>query len=174
MSTAMSKPSSWRKEPMVWLLIALPLAAVIGGALTIWLATKHADSLVGSDYYKVGMAPLQRGEQDIQAAALGLRADLVAAAGNLQVRLSGRLDPLPDALTLMLAHPSNAAEDVQLTLTRTPDGLYSGPLPDLPAGKRRLILQPASGVWRLTGEGQAPLAGSLALMAQQPHSSTNP
>jgi hypothetical protein len=36
----------WYREPWVWLLIALPAIAVIGCAITIWLALSRPDHLV--------------------------------------------------------------------------------------------------------------------------------
>lgn len=170
----MDKKTRWHKEPMVWLLIALPLSAVIGGALTIWLAAHNADPLVSDDYYKVGMAPLQRTERDVKATALGLSAELQSQGGSLHVRLAGNLASPPQGLTLVLAHPSDATADVHLFLMPAAPGTYQGPLPDLPAGKRRLILEPTTGEWRLTGEWQAPFSGARQLAANQPNSSTSP
>lgn len=170
----MDKKSTWHKEPMVWLLIALPLAAVIGGALTIWLATHNADALVSDDYYKVGMAPLQRKAKDERAAAMALRAELLVQQGNLQVRLTGKLAAEPPALILVLAHPSDADADIQLHLARVAAGTYQGPLPTIPAGKRRLVLEAVGVDWRLTGEWQAPFSGSLHLAAGRANSSTQP
>lgn len=170
----MDRQHHWHKIPMVWLLIALPLTAVIASLLTVWIATRNADTLVSDDYYKVGMAPLQRTEQDARAAALGLSADLQVTAETLTVRLTGTQPPLPASLTLMLAHPTEAAEDTQLILGQVADGSYAGPMPLLPPGKRRVILQPVGGDWRLTGEAQVPLSASLQLATVQPDSSTKP
>ena len=36
----------WYREPWVWVLIAFPLLAVVGCAITIWLALSHPDYLV--------------------------------------------------------------------------------------------------------------------------------
>lgn len=33
----------WYREPWVWLLIALPFSAIVGCAITIWLALSHPD-----------------------------------------------------------------------------------------------------------------------------------
>lgn len=170
----MDKKSLWHKEPMVWLLIALPVTAVIAGLLTVWIAARNADALVSDEYYKIGMAPLQRTERDVNATALGLSAELLSQAGNLHVRLAGRIATPPQSLTLVLAHPSDEKADVQLYLMQVTPGTYQGPLPELPAGKRRLVLEPAAGDWRLTGEWQAPFTGALQLAATQLDSSTNP
>jgi hypothetical protein len=36
----------WYREPMVWLVIGIPLAAVIGGLVTLGLAIQGGDALV--------------------------------------------------------------------------------------------------------------------------------
>jgi len=36
----------WYREPWVWVLIAFPLIAVVGCAITLWLALSHPDYLV--------------------------------------------------------------------------------------------------------------------------------
>ncbi|TAK53620.1 MAG: hypothetical protein EPO25_09960 [Gammaproteobacteria bacterium] len=36
----------WYREPMVWLVIAIPFAAVIGGLVTLGLAIRGGDALV--------------------------------------------------------------------------------------------------------------------------------
>lgn len=41
---AASRP--WYREPWPWVLIALPLTAVIASAVTFWLAVSHPDYLV--------------------------------------------------------------------------------------------------------------------------------
>ena len=45
----------WFREPWVWLLIALPASAVLGGMVTIWIAVDSDDGLVVDDYYKRGL-----------------------------------------------------------------------------------------------------------------------
>lgn len=39
----------WFREPWVWFLIALPSAAIIGCAITIWLAITRPDYLIVDD-----------------------------------------------------------------------------------------------------------------------------
>lgn len=170
----MEKHTPWRKEPMVWLLIALPLSAVIGGALTIWFAANNADTLVSEAHRKEGMATYQVHDADRQAVELGAEAHLLIQGELLTVHLGGRFATPPASLTLALIHPTEANADLQLTLLPAADGTYQGPLPSLAEGRRRLILSPASGGWQLTGEWSAPFTGELRLRAGQPNSSTSP
>jgi len=48
--------SPWR-NPMVWLVVALPLAAVVAGFITLWLAVHGADPLVGPQAASRASAP---------------------------------------------------------------------------------------------------------------------
>lgn len=156
--------SAWWKEPMVWLIIALPLTAVLAGLVTLWIAARNADSLVADDYYKQGMAIHQTLERESRAAALGLVAQLQVEDGTLRIRLSGRLDAYPDQLELTLVHPSHQAQDLTLVVPATAPGEYRVALPPMSAGQRRVILQSEHQGWRLTGRTAVPMT-SLLLQA---------
>ncbi len=155
MSTEPSSP--WWREPMVWLLIALPSSAVVGGLITWRIAAQGADPLVAEDYYKQGMVIHQTLEKEARAAALGLTAEIEAQAGVLRVRLYGRLDAYPDRLRLELIHPSRQEEDRLLYPTATAQGKYQVALPSMPPGGRRIVLEDERATWRLTGRTQVPL-----------------
>jgi hypothetical protein len=45
---------TWR-DPVLWLVIGPPLAAVIGGLVTVWIAASHRDPLVSETVQKVGV-----------------------------------------------------------------------------------------------------------------------
>lgn len=155
--------SPWWRQPWPWFLMALPMAAVVGGIVTIWLATRDADSLVSDDYYKEGLAIRQVLDRDAKAKVLGIGADLSAQGTQLQARLAGRLDTLPPALTLHLIHPTRAEQDKTLNLQPGPDGIYHAILPILPAGMRQIVLEPSDRSWRLTGEWRSPFTERLIL-----------
>jgi hypothetical protein len=44
---------TWR-DPVLWLVIGPPLAAVIGGLVTVWIAANYRDPLVNETVRKVG------------------------------------------------------------------------------------------------------------------------
>lgn len=54
MSEPVSK-SPW-KEPMVWLLVVLPITALIASLASIWIASDGADTLVSEPHHKVGLS----------------------------------------------------------------------------------------------------------------------
>lgn len=178
MTTLQEEKTRWHGEPMVWLLIALPLTAVIASGVTIWLAAKNADSLVNETYVKEGLAVRQVVDLDRKAAELGAGAHLRAEPGLLSVRLEGQFATLPKALLLTLVHPAEPGQDQVLLLTASGDHEYSTRYAAIPAGKRRLELTPADRAWRITGEWQAPFTGSTRLAAaagfSSQHLSTQP
>ncbi|MFO1375721.1 MAG: hypothetical protein U1F14_01770 [Steroidobacteraceae bacterium] len=38
--------SRWYREPMMWLVVAIPLATVVAGFTTLWLASRNPDTIV--------------------------------------------------------------------------------------------------------------------------------
>lgn len=164
MGQSAQQTSHWWREPMVWLIIALPLAAVVASLITWWIAARDADALVAEDYYKQGMAIHQTLEREARAAALGLAAELQVQDDELSVRLQGRLDRYPERLQLILVHPTRQERDLELVLPAYALGEYRAVLPRLPAGQRRFILQPAEQDWRITGRAAVPFS-SLRLEA---------
>lgn len=171
MNVIARQKSAWWREPMMWLIIALPLTAVVASLVTWWIAARGADPLVAEDYYKQGMAIHQILERESRAAALGLTAQLQVQGGELRVQLYGRLDAYPDQLELTLVHPAREEHDLTLVLPATAQGEYRADLPLLSAGQRRLILESASQEWRLTGRIDLPMT---SLRLEAPVLSTTP
>lgn len=157
MNVIARQKSPWWREPMVWLIIALPVTAVVASLITWWIAARGADPLVAEDYYKQGMAIHQTMERESRATALGLSAELRVQDGQLRLNLAGRLDAYPDRLTLTLVHPTRQEQDLTLILPAVAQGEYRVALPHLSAGQRRLILEAQDQEWRLTGRIDMPM-----------------
>jgi len=132
--------------------MAPPAAAVVAGAVTLWLAVTTSDGLVADDYYKRGLAINQDIRRDQVVIDRGLSASVERRGGELRVRLTGG-GPLPEALFARLVHATRAGHDQRLRLARVAPGLYLAPLSDLPAGHWRLILEDPRGEWRIVKEG---------------------
>jgi len=130
--------------------MAGPAAAVVAGAVTVWLAIVSADGLVADDYYKRGLAINQEMDRDREAAARGIAADVAASGGMLRVRLRGATDP--EALFARLVHATRAGHDQRVRLARVGPQSYEAPLPELLAGRWSLILEDARGEWRIVKE----------------------
>ncbi|MCC7484333.1 MAG: FixH family protein [Burkholderiales bacterium] len=127
-----------------------PASAVIAGAVTVWLAIASSDGLVADDYYRRGLAINRELERDRAAAERGLAAEIEARGGRMRVRLAGHASP--EALFARLVHATRAGHDQRLRLPRVAPGIYEAPLPELAAGRWRVVLEDARGEWRLVKE----------------------
>lgn len=157
----------WHREPLVWLVIAIPLLTVFAGITTVVVANYRADTVVVDDFRKEGLAINQDPRRDEAAQRLGVAAEVTAVDTALHVVLApGRAAP-PAKLVVLLSHATRAELDRMLTLERGADGEYRAVTPPLPAGHWHLEITPADREWRLTGDFRD-RATSLALRATPP------
>jgi len=99
----MTKTNRWYREPIMWLVIAFPLTAVIVGFVSLALAIRSDDGMVEDDYYKQGMTINRMLDRDKAAAAGDLTGtvELDAARHELLVRLTARQARLADRNSMM-------------------------------------------------------------------------
>lgn len=170
-------PRPWYREPLVWMVLAIPATAVLGGVVMLVLANATWDGLVADDYYRRGMQIDRSLARDAEAARLGLRATLAfPAPGIVEARLAGapRLAGAHDTaasdearLDLRFARAARAGADVRVPMTRDAGGVWRGVLPALPPGK--WYVQLGAERWRLAAPAQFPVSsGELVLRAPAP------
>jgi hypothetical protein len=117
----------WYRQRWPWLLIVPPLAAVIGGVVTLTLAIRSDDGVVVADYYKRGLAINAELSRSQRATELGLQAEVKAGGestgDSVWVRVSGE-QPLPAeaALRIRLVHPGRGGADRVAILSRVAAG----------------------------------------------------
>lgn len=153
----MADPRSWYREPLVWLVIAFPLAAVLAGFSTLYIAVKTHDGLVVDDYYQKGKEINKSLARDRAAARHGLAAGLWlnAAAQEVIVNLKAATGArLPDKLDLRWLHATRAGFDRTQALHRAADGSYRAEFPELAPGHWYAQLEAQD--WRLQGSLQVP------------------
>jgi hypothetical protein len=143
----MSTP--WYREPWPWLLMSGPIAVILAGAATIWVAVASADGLVAEDYYKQGLAINKVLAREEAARAQGISADLFLEKGRISVKLKGAQ---PQALFAHLAHATRAGHDLRLRLAPDAQGTYRAELPPLPAGRWRIVIEDPPATWRIAKE----------------------
>ena len=164
-ATRRRDPTAWYRQPMVWLVIAIPASSVVMGAIMLSLAIVSYDGLVVDDYYKRGLEINQSIARDRAAIDLGVEASLRLAApsGGVQLEVRGNREfRRPPALDVNFLHATRAGRDVHLTLHRSVDGRYLGPAVDLQSG--RWYVQVEAEDWRLTGVAWSPsAAGEIVL-----------
>jgi hypothetical protein len=156
----------WYREPWVWLMIAFPLSAVIGGVITIYLAVVTSDGLVVDDYYKRGKAINMVLARDVAAAHYQLRAsiDIDLRDNRVQLLLESAIAELPETLTFSLLHPTRPGHDQIIILQHAGEGVYHGSIDELDRSKWYLQLEADD--WRLSGSVQIPQSGSLVLLPE--------
>lgn len=147
---------SWYRQPLVWMLIAIPLSAVLGGISMIYLAVTTDDGLVKDDYYQYGKQINLVLERDLEAKRIGITGqfDFVPETGVVLVQLTTNTGKLPSTISLELLHATRSGQDQKADLTLTPEKGYHGLITKLVPG--RWYVQLTTPTWRLTGELQYP------------------
>ncbi|MBT8433585.1 MAG: FixH family protein [Gammaproteobacteria bacterium] len=164
MDSSETAPRNWKREPMVWLLIAIPFSAVIMGVVIITLAVQSFSGLVVDDYYKKGKEINRVLARDQLAYELGLAAGLsLEAGGKFEIRFAPEVQFIPgDTIELKLIHATMPGLDQKLDLRKSDTHLLRGQL-ELPGeGRWNLFLQTED--WRLTGSLQYPDQMSVDLL----------
>ncbi len=157
---APARGAPWYGQLWPWVLIGLPALSVAVSVLTLVLALRAADPVVGDDWYKRGLAINQDLARTAAAVRLGVAATVAIdpAEGALVVTLDR--DATDEALTLELQHPTLAARDRRYLLAPAGGSVYRAALGAVPAGRWYVVLAPASGAWRI--------AASLVLAPNAP------
>lgn len=139
------------REPMVWLLIALPLAAVIGSVWLVVVAVRGgSDDVVADVVQRTGQIQTTDLGPDQRAAQLHLGAVLQSEGGMLRVFPAGGVFQRGKPLRLVLLHPHS--EDADQVLTLLPDELGWHAEHAADAGHDwNLQLGDEPGSWRLRG-----------------------
>ena len=173
------RQSPWR-NPMVWLMVGFPLAAVVAGIATVFIAIGAGGSdAIPDDVRRTAQIQTSELGPDERAATLKLSAVLSVRDGFLELLpASGPL--LDDAslrnrpLRLLLQHPTLAAADRELKLVPTATGWRADHRLDIDHDWR-LQLLPEGTAWRLRARlpaGQrgallAPAVGEVAVVAAE-------
>ncbi len=151
--STMSDNRPWYRHGWVWFVIALPLAAVIAGLSTVYIAASDPDSLVVDDYYKKGLAINAVLDRERRARQLGLRADLMLSGDRLRVTLQAArpLDAL-QRIEVRFIHPARSRFDQTVALERIGPGVYEGRLGSpLPGSRWYVHISGPGKRWRLEG-----------------------
>jgi len=140
------------------MVLSIPAAAVIAGAVMLVLANATWDGLVTDDYYRRGMQINRSLARDEEAARLGLVATVAfPAPGRVEVRLSRPMEAGDgDRPNLRFARAGRTGRDVEVDLRRSTHDTWRGDVPALPAGKWYAELGNAR--WRLTAPVWMPAA----------------
>jgi uncharacterized protein len=138
----------WYQEPWPWILLGLPGSVVIAGIVTLVIAIKNEDGLVAEDYYKQGLAINQVIARETNAERLGLTAQMLVSGDKLRINLAGETT-MPESIVIRFIHPTRAGQDREIAVSQFAPGWYQGSMPELVAGRWRLLVEDADATWRL-------------------------
>jgi len=146
----------WTREPLVWLLIAIPSSAVIMGAVMITLALQSFSGMVVDDYYRKGKQINLVLARDKLAYELGLAANFrVDGSGRVEIRFDPDATVIPgERIELRLVHATREGLDRDLIFDNNRLHLLAAELQLLGPGRWNIYLQTPD--WRLTGSLQYP------------------
>lgn len=142
----------WYRQLWPWLLMVMPGLALVGGAVTFWLALTTNNALVVDDYYREGRAINQQLARDRAAARLGLSGELRREPDGA-ARLALRTAPdaaLPPFVTMRLVHATRAELDRVVNLAAAGAGIYAAAQAQLPdSGRWNVMIEDPERQWRL-------------------------
>ncbi len=115
---------AWYKQFWPWLIISIPLSAVVFGMVMLVVASEHPDDLVADDYYRDGLAINHRLTRDRNARRLGIDGRLAQIEdGTIYFSFSNVKD---SAVVLNLYHVVDRGKDRRAVLYPAgTDGVYS-------------------------------------------------
>ncbi len=147
------KQKKAHREPMVWLIVALPAAVVVAGLVTLGIAIQHRDGgEVRDEVSRMGRV-LQEADlgPDEQAARLRLTALLRERDGRVEIVPMAGTWQRQNPLRLLAEHPTDSALDRTLELTPQPGGtwLSSAPFEDERQHDWKFVLSDTGDTWRL-------------------------
>lgn len=144
-----NKRPFWR-EPMMWLVIGLPLASVIAGFLLLGLASRDSSDAVGDVVQRTARMQVADLGPDARARDLRLSAIIRIDEGYVEVLPVtgefGRDQPL----RVVLRHPALAASDIELRAMPSENGWRADADVALD-NDWKLELMPEGQAWRLQG-----------------------
>jgi len=146
-----TRRSPWR-EPMVWLLVAIPALAVLASVALLVAAdrTSGNNDLVPDRVQRTGQAQVADLGPSDRARSLGLGAVVRVSAGGVDAFPAGGRFDRTQPLELLLAHPLEAAKDQSFELKPSALGWHADAEVD-PGHDWNARLQPKDGSWRIEG-----------------------
>ncbi len=147
----MTETKSFWREPMLWLVIGLPLASVVAGVGLVIVASRSGSSdSLAEDVQRVAQIQTTDMGPDHEAGTRKLSAIVRIEEGVLEViPVTGEFDRKAP-LRLTLLHPAQAQGDRVLELLPSARGWQLQVVLD-DAHDWKLQLQPADARWRLKG-----------------------
>lgn len=153
-SPASDRKRPFWKEPMMWVVLGIPLASIVAGVglVVVSVRSGSADAVMDkvdrvSQIQTTDLGPDERAARRKLSAILQIRPDhveLTAVTGEFERETS---------LVLVMTHPTEAAHDLHLPLARTTTG-WTAPAAIDTRHDWNLQLTPGNSAWRIRGRLQ--------------------
>jgi len=148
---------AWYRQFWPWFIMVPPVCAILGSAITIWLALSNPPQLAVADYSRIEEINAENRQLTEAANAMGLTAlmQLEQFDGSTNRYVSVTLSrtagaALPGEILLVLTHATKPEFD-RSTLLVLDGNRYRGSA-DFPAGKYNVQLEDVDRNWRLSGQ----------------------
>ncbi len=149
--------NKWYQHSSVWLIILLPLAAVIAGISTVMIAHDNKVDLVAEDYYKTGKAINADLSKLHHALNLGITVSLTMNGDSGIVSItSGDVAP-NQALKISFYHATLSGRDFSSMLSADAAGNYRFTFPHQIEGKWAVRVEPFDASWRVQNNVTFPI-----------------
>ncbi len=146
----------WYRLPIVWLVILVPVTAIVVGVFVIWLAASSEDSLVADDYYQERLASDQDLLSDQRARETRVSAEIELDNKEGQILLSldkGIMESYPPVMQLQLSHATRESNDKWVQMNHGQDNQYIGYI-SKPLSQGVWYMQLICGDWRLNARAK--------------------
>ena len=165
----MKTTSPFHKNPVLWLVVLLPLTTVVVGLIFLVFSIKNYDGVVIDDYYKKGKQINKTLERDELAVQFDLKANL-----NLDAQrhlIFATLDAnqnfkYPEKVELKFIHRTLSEKDIDIDLQYLSGNNYQAVLPQIEVSRWQIELGTAS--WRLRGYLDLPEQSIISLSSPEP------
>nr|WP_238481471.1 FixH family protein [Motilimonas sp. E26] len=158
--------NKWYQQAPVWLIILLPLSAVIAGISTVIIAHNNKVDLVAEDHVKTGKAIHADLSKSEQAVKLGISLDLTLDGTSGLISFNGGQYQPGQVLKLSFYHATLAENDFNLMLSADASGVYRFDLDQAIDGKWATRIEPFDGSWRVQEDIEFP-TGKVTLDGKQ-------
>ena len=165
MNTAVSP---FRANPVFWIMLLLPAAAVVAGLATLFIALRHADHPLPANYPTEGLHVDHDFALARAAAAHGIELSFTGGAGECTATLRNAPDD-PATLSLLFTNGADPGLDRVILLQRAQPGAYHGACTALPAGRWLVVLEDDAAGWAIRSQLEGG-AASFTLRARNPDS----
>lgn len=158
--------SPFRANPVFWIMLALPAAAVVAGLATLFIALRHADPPLPANYPTEGLHVDRDFALARAAAAHGIELSWTITGGECTAMLRNAPDD-PATLSLLFTNGADPGLDRVILLRRSQPGAYQGACTALPAGRWRVVLEDQAAGWAIRSQLESG-AASFTLRARNP------